>query len=399
MDDHAGGLIRARIEQELRQLSRQSQLRRLTETVDRGAVARVNLMSNDYLCLSRHPLLRQVLLDGIRNDEAVASTGSRLLSGNSKAWEELENEFAAFAGAEAALFFNSGYAANIGLLGSLLRPGDVVFSDSSNHASLIDGMRLSGAQKIIFPHLDLNALEEQLASAGGRGGRFIVVESVFSMEGDRAPLRELAALAVRFGAELIVDEAHAAGVFGPEGRGLAAEAGLSRTVLASIFPCGKALATCGAFVACSEMVKELLINRARTFIFSTALPPYIARQIHAAIAQARSADAARLRLRELSRVLRAGLRDAGLDPGSSDSQIVPVILGSNEAALDAADYLRQAGYLIRAIRPPSVPRGTARLRISLNSDLPADALERLPSVLSARLGAHSAQSCVGGSRL
>ncbi len=189
----------------------------------------------------------------------------------------LEHDFARWVGAESALYFTSGYAANVGLLSALLRPEDVVFSDSANHASLIDGMRLAKCRRVIFPHLDLNVLEEELRrSASAAGARVIVVESIFSMEGDRAPLADLAALAERYGAELIVDEAHATGVRGPRGSGCVAEAGLSGRVFATVHTCGKALAAAGAFVCGSENLRRFLINRARTFIFSTGLPPYFA---------------------------------------------------------------------------------------------------------------------------
>lgn len=370
MPDPGASAALKRLAGELSALDQRAQLRGLSFPVG------IDLMSNDYLGLSRRSELREAVVSSLAEGERTASTGSRLLSGNARAWEEIEEEFAAFVGAEAALFFNSGYAANLGLLGSLLRPDDVVFSDESNHASLIDGIRLSRARKIIFPHLDLNVLEERLReTAGGRGEKFIVVESVFSMEGDRAPLKAIAALAMRYGAALIVDEAHAVGVYGPEGRGLVADAGLTQFALATVFPCGKALASSGAFVAGSAALKQFLVNRARTFIFSTALPPYLAHQIRAALALVRAAGDERRRLEAASAALRARLRGAGLNTGSSDSQIVPVILGSNEAALAAAAGLERAGFAIRAIRPPSVPEGTARLRISMNADLPLDAPE------------------------
>jgi 8-amino-7-oxononanoate synthase len=373
----AGGATLARLARELEQLDARSQLRRLSLPTG------IDLMSNDYLRLSRDARLREAVLRSIEQGEAMASTGSRLLSGNARAWENLEDEFAAFAGSEASLFFSSGYAANLGLLHSLLRPEDTVFSDSSNHASLIDGIRLSQARKVIFPHLDLNFLEDHLRlPAQGPGEKFIVVESVFSMEGDRAPLRELAALAAQYGAALIVDEAHAVGVFGPEGRGLLAEAGLSGSALAAVFPCGKALASCGAFVACPAALKQFLVNRARPFIFSTALPPYVAHQIRAALALARGSVEERRRLAALGAALRAHLWEAGLNTASSDSHIVPVILGSNECALGAASRLEEAGFAIRAIRPPTVPAGTARLRISLNAHLSLESVKRVGEVLA-----------------
>ncbi|MGH9328444.1 MAG: aminotransferase class I/II-fold pyridoxal phosphate-dependent enzyme [Terriglobia bacterium] len=367
----------ARLAVELSELEARSQLRTLSEA------AGISLASNDYLALAQEVRLKQALFDALQSGAAVASTGSRLLSGNHPVWESLEEEFAQFLGVEAALFFSSGYAANLGLLSAVARKEDIFFSDQLNHASLIDGIRLSRARKVIFPHLDLNFLEDHLRRVAGEPGeRFIVVESVFSMEGDRAPLTELAELGQKYGAALVVDEAHATGVFGPEGKGLVAEAGLGNAVLASIHTCGKALASTGAFIAGSETLKQYLVNHARTFIFSTAAPPYLAEQIRTALKLVREADHRRARVLSLAASLRQQLRDAGLDCGHSRSQIVPVLLGSNGRALRAAEHLQGAGFDIRAIRPPTVPPGTARLRISLNAGLSEEICERVAQVVA-----------------
>ncbi|HLI33740.1 MAG TPA: 8-amino-7-oxononanoate synthase [Terriglobia bacterium] len=376
MSEPATRTALARLAADLEQLESQSQLRSLDH------VEGVNLCSNDYLALARDPRLKAAVVEALQREAALASTGSRLLSGNDPIWEALEEEFAAFVGARAALFFSSGYAANLGLLSALLRPEDLVFSDSANHASLIDGIRLSRARKVIFPHLDLDFLEDRLAdSRRERCEKFIVIESLFSREGDRAPLAEIAALAEKYGAALIVDEAHATGVLGPQGRGLVAEAGVRDAVLASVHTCGKALASAGAFVAGSDILKRFLVNRARTFIFSTALPPYMAHQIRAALKLAREADDRRERLFLLADALRSRLKELGLNTGRSDSQIVPVMLGNNDSALRAAETLRRAGFAIRAIRPPTVAPGTARLRISLNAGLSETDCERLIQAL------------------
>ena len=232
-----------RILAELADLESLAQLRHL-ETVHG-----IDLGSNDYLGLSTDPRMKQTIRDALDSSSRVASTGSRLLSGHDEVWTAVENDFARWVGAEAALYFTSGYAANIGLLSAVLRPEDAVFSDSANHASLIDGIRLAKCKRVIFPHLDLNALEAELRwTLSGSGARFIVVESIFSMDGDRAALGELAALAARYDAELIVDEAHATGVCGPGGRGCVAEAGLTGRVFASVHTCGKALAAAGALI-------------------------------------------------------------------------------------------------------------------------------------------------------
>jgi 8-amino-7-oxononanoate synthase len=344
----------------------------------------IDLSSNDYLGLARDPRLKAAAAGSLDRVERVGGTGSRLLSGNAREWDDLETEFAGFAGTEAALYFGSGYAANLGLLSSLLHPGDVVFSDVMNHASLIDGMRLSGATKVIFPHRDLVFLEKALRRhTGGAGAQLIVTESVFSMEGDVAPLEEMVRLATQYGAALVVDEAHATGVSGAQGRGLAVAFGIESDALAVVHTCGKALASAGAFVCGSRALREFLINRARTFIFSTAMPPYFAGHIRAALALAREAESERAHLRDISLELRASLMDAGINCGASSTHIVPVILGSNEAALHVAGELRRAGFAAKAIRPPTVPPGTARIRISLTSRITRQQTRQLASVLRA----------------
>ena len=368
--------INERILAELSDLESRAQLRHL-ETVEG-----VDFSSNDYLGLAADPRMKQAVLEGVNSASRIASTGSRLLSGHDEAWTLLEHDFAQWVGAESALCFTSGYAANVGLLSALLRPEDVVFSDSANHASLIDGMRLAKCRRVIFPHLDMDSLEEQLRRhASVPGARVIVVESIFSMEGDAAPLPDLAALAERYAAELIVDEAHAIGVRGPSGSGCVAEAGLSGTVLATVHTCGKALAAAGAFVCGSENLRRFLINRARTFIFSTGLPPYFASQVAAGVNLASEADSERTRLKELSTFLRNELRQNGFDVGGGDSQIVPVLLGSNEAAVHFAECLRARGFGIRAIRPPTVPEGTARIRLSLTAKLREETLASLVAAM------------------
>lgn len=338
----------------------------------------IDFSSNDYLGLATDPRLKQAIAEGVEYSARLASTGSRLLSGHSEAWTRVEQDFAQWVGADAALYFTSGYAANIGLLSAILQPGDIVFSDSANHASLIDGIRLAKCTRVIFPHLDLEFLEKELQRhASARGARVIVVESIFSMEGDRAPLANLAALADRYGAELIVDEAHAIGVRGPRGSGCVAEAGLSARVLASVHTCGKALASAGAFVCGSENLRRFLINRARTFIFNTALPPYFASQVAAGMKLAIEANAERARLVQLSAFLRSELRQNGFFVADFDSQIIPVVLGANDTAVHFAEYVRARGFGVRAIRPPTVPEGRARIRISLTAKHSEDILAEL----------------------
>jgi len=362
----------------LRRLESRSQRRSLQR------VAGVSLCSNDYLGLSQQEELRAAILEAVRSTEHVGGTGSRLLSGHFAVWEELENEFAVFAGTEAALYFGSGYAANVGLLSSVLGKGDLIFSDELNHASIIDGIRLSGAQKEIYPHGDLNVLERALkAHATWRGRKIVVTESVFSMDGDVADVSAIVALTERFGASVIVDEAHATAVHGPSGRGIVAACGLEERVLAVVHTCGKALASAGAFVCGSRVLKEHLINHARTFIFSTAMPPYFAAQIRAALGLARGMDAGRRGLLDGAREFARSLQVEGWGVNSCDSQIVPCIVGSNEEALSAAEFLQGEGFAVRAIRPPTVPEGKARLRFSLTSLIGADELARLHAALGA----------------
>lgn len=376
MSNPEASAVTRRIEKELASLEANAQLRHLEILPD------LNFSSNDYLGLSIDPRLREALAEALANGSPVGSTGSRLLSGHAAIWDELESQLAEFAGAEAALYFGAGYAANVGLFSALLGPDDVVFSDRANHASIIDGIRLSGAQKVIVPHLDLNALENELRrDRPGVRHRFIAVESVFSMDGDRAPLADLIALAEQHGAELIVDEAHATGVFGPQGRGLVAAANVHRRVFAVVHTCGKALAGMGAFVTGSQTLKRFLINRARPFIFSTALPSYLAAQMQAAIRIVQSADAERAHLASLSAHLRTRLREAGFDTAQSESQIVPVILGENERALRYAAQLCERDFAVRAIRPPTVPEGSARLRLSLTVRHSQEMLDNLADAL------------------
>lgn len=371
LDEDASSLTRS-LEKELREIEARGQLRSLE--IPSG----INFCSNDYLGLAANPALRVAVMDAVARAERIGSTGSRLLAGNAREWEQMEVEFAEFARTEAALYFTSGYAANVGLLSAVVGRGDVIFSDASNHASLIDGARISGAEKVVFPHCDLAALELALHDRVSQPGRKIVVtESVFSMDGDLAPLREMTFLAKRYGAEMIVDEAHATGVFGAEGRGRVAELGLVDEIFAVVHMCGKALASAGAFVCGGATLKKYLINRARTFLFNTALPPYFAEQIRAALALARGADAERARLRDMSVRLREDLRVGGWDAGKSASQIVPVLLGENDVATRIAAELAREGFAVRAIRPPTVAEGTARLRLSLNCSLHDDEVAKL----------------------
>jgi 8-amino-7-oxononanoate synthase len=389
LDEDASSLTRS-LEKELREIEARGQLRTLE--IPSG----INFCSNDYLGLAMSPALRVAVMDALARAERVGSTGSRLLAGNAREWEELEMEFADFAGTDAALYFTSGYAANVGLLSAVAGRGDIIFSDAANHASLIDGARISGAEKVVFPHCDLAALELALHDRVSQPGwKLVVTESVFSMDGDLAPLREMTVLAKRYGAEMVVDEAHATGVFGVEGRGRVAELGLVDETFAVVHMCGKALASAGAFVCGGSTLKTYLINRARTFLFNTALPPYFAEQIRAALSLARGAEAERARLMAMSARLREDLRAGGWETGKSGSQIVPVLLGENDVAMRIAGELGREGFAVRAIRPPTVAEGTARLRLSLNCSLKDDDVARL---VRAMAGARELVGAISGQR-
>lgn len=378
MRDRDQHKIEQRMNEELGLLRERSQFRSL------AIPAGIDLSSNDYLGLAADLRLKSAVGEAVARATKVGAAGSRLLSGNSPEWEDLEHEFAEFAGTDAALFFGSGYSANLGLLTSVLEPGDIVFSDALNHASLIDGVRLSGAKKIVYPHANLQFLENALREhAKAPGSKLIVTESVFSMEGDVTRIDALLSLALKYRADVVVDEAHATGVCGPQGRGIAAARGRERDVLAIVHTCGKALATCGAFVCGSATLKEYLVNRARTFVFSTAMPPYIAGQISAALAIAWNAGAERDHLTRIASLLREELVARGFSCGASETHIVPVMLGTNEMALHIASELQRAGFGVKAIRPPTVPEGTARIRLSLTSRITTDEILRLIEAMDA----------------
>jgi 8-amino-7-oxononanoate synthase len=345
------------------------------DQLDRGGLRRhlrapsgVDLSSNDYLGLANHPLLKQRMADAVCR-EGAGSTGSRLLRGHRDCFSKIEQRFAAFKGAERSLYFTSGYLANLAVLTAFPQDGDIIFSDQLNHASLIDGVRLSHARRVIFPHNDIDDLARLLRDSC-QGQKFVVVESVFSMEGDRAPLADYARLCQEFGAALIVDEAHAVGIYGERGQGL------SQDVFVSINPAGKALGVAGAFVAGPSWAIEFLIQRARPFIFSTAPPPAIAAALDASLDVIEAEPERRARLLALAWHLRTRLDLA------DDSQIVPVILGSNERAVSVAEELQREGFDVRAIRPPTVPEGTARLRVCVNVNVSETILDQFVRTLN-----------------
>jgi 8-amino-7-oxononanoate synthase len=320
--------------------------------------------SNNYLGLATHPDVVAAAHAALDHYGASA-VSSRLISGHMAAHADLEATLARWKRVEAALVFSTGYQANVGVLTTLLGPQDVVLSDELNHASIIDGCRLSRARIVVYRHNDLEHLKDCLAETEGAPRRVVVTESVFSMDGDRAPLVDIADLCDRFGAWLMVDEAHAAGVFGPRGAGLAAECGITDRVAVHVGTLGKALGSFGAYVAGSRHLIDLLVNRSRPFIFTTGLPPASAAAARAAIEVVeREPERARGLLARAAR-LGAELRAAGLSVPHADSQILPVLLGEAERAVAVGTRLLEEGVYVAAIRPPTVPKGTSRLRVSL----------------------------------
>ena len=340
----------------------------------------IDLSSNDYLGLAAHPRIAERLADAVRRD-GLGSTGSRLLRGHRESLAAVERRFAEFKGTERSLYFSSGYLANLAVLTTLSEAGDTVYSDARNHASLIDGARLSRARRVVFAHNDPEALATLLTEATGEGQSFVVTESLFSMDGDMAPLAEYASLCRMAGAALIVDEAHAVGIYGEDGSGLIQATGVGDDVFLSINTAGKALGVAGAFVAGPAWAVDYLIQRARSFVFSTAPPPALAAALESSLDIVSMEPERRDRLRSRSRHLRALLAAAGIEVPPGESQIVPVIVGDNRVATTIARDLQDRGFDVRAIRPPSVPAGTARLRISVNAGLSETDLERFVGAL------------------
>jgi 8-amino-7-oxononanoate synthase len=329
-----------------------------------AAPAGIDFTSNDYLgyASQRNP-----------GDEKLprSGTASRLLRGHHEIWDQVESALAAWHGCEAVLMMTSGYTANEGLISTLIEPGDWVASDTLNHACIVDGLRLARCRRFVYRHNDLNHLEDGLKAEAARHEsgreRFVITESLFSMDGDRAPLREIAALSQRFGAHLIVDEAHSTGCYALAGSGCVDEAGIRSQVLATVHTGGKALALPGAYIAGSSLLKEYLVNRCRHLIFTTALPPAIGVWWIQQLPRVQADMWRRGRLHENVAVFRSRLAGCGVAPGGTE-YVVPVVVGDDERAVAAATRVRAAGFDVRAIRPPSVPPGTSRLRISIHAD-------------------------------
>lgn len=332
----------------------------------RGQRMLLNLSSNDYLGLCGHPAIAEAMRYAMGTEEA-GSGASRLVTGNRPIYGQLEEALAAWQRSEAALVFANGYMANLGVVSALVGRGDVVFSDRLNHASIVDGITLSRANHARYRHNDMEHLRHLMNKHSDSRRKLIVTDAVFSMDGDQAMLRELVQLKREHGAMLMVDEAHSGGIYGPKGEGLCHSLGLQNEVDVHMGTFSKAFGVYGAYVSGRGTLIRWLINKARPLVYSTALPPSIIAGIAKALTLVRQESHRRESLAEASRLFRAKLREAGFQVGGGDSPIVPILVGGNDATLRFSSALEAEGLLAVAIRPPTVPEGTARIRFSLSA--------------------------------
>ncbi len=319
--------------------------------------------SNNYLGLANHSALKQAVKQAT-DRYGCGSGSSRLISGSMQLHDELETRLARLKQTESALLFPTGYHANVGVLSSLMGPDDIIYSDGLNHASIIDGCRLSRAHIEIYNHSDTTHLSQLLSNPSKSGQKLIVTDSVFSMDGDLAPLTKIVAIARRHDAWVMVDEAHATGVFGSRGAGLTDELGLSNQVDIQMGTLGKALGSFGAYVAGSRELIDWLVNTARSFVYTTGAPPAVAASTLAALDIVEREPERRRQLRENTSFLSDGLRNLGYTLGNTSSQILPVIIGEERATMFVADLIFRHGVLAQGIRPPTVPEGTSRIRVT-----------------------------------
>jgi 8-amino-7-oxononanoate synthase len=324
----------------------------------------LNLSSNNYLGLAGHPLLKKGALEAVER-LGCGATASRLIVGNFDLYEEAEKELADFKNTEAALIFNSGYTANVGIITSLVTKGDLVLSDKLNHASIIDGILLSKADYIRYQHRDLASLEKALDQAKGYRRKLIVTDTVFSMDGGFAPLPEIVALKEHYGAILMIDEAHGGGIFGDHGRGVAEFYDVAKKVEVNMGTLSKAFGCAGAYVAGKKILIDYLLNKARSLIFTTGLPPAVVGSILAALQVVRTEKWRREQVLFKAAWMRERLQAAGFNLLNGQSQIIPVIIGDNETTLEFSRRLMAANILAVAIRPPTVPANSARLRLTV----------------------------------
>jgi 8-amino-7-oxononanoate synthase len=348
--------------------------------------AGADFTSNDYLGLAASGALIRAAHAALDRGVAIGAGGSRLLRGNDPEHEALEAEAAAFFGAEAALFFGGGFLANFALFSTLPDRGDLVIHDELIHASVHDGLRAGRAERVAARHNDPQAFDDAITGwrrTGGVGRPWIAVESLYSMDGDRAPLEALAAIADRHDAVLVIDEAHATGLYGPDGRGLGAHLE-GRPNVISLHTCGKAFGVMGALLLMPRLVRDVMINRARPFIYATAPSPLVAAVVRAALGLCRGEPQRRERLHRLVALAGRELQArCGIAP--SGSQIQPVIVGADECAMRLAAALRAAGFDLRAVRPPTVPEGTARLRVSITLNVDEDIVRAMAETLACEM--------------
>lgn len=352
--------------------------------------------NNDYLGLANHPALHAAAQAGL-DKYGVGAGASALISGHTSVVEELECTLAEFVGMPRALHFSTGYMANMGTIPALVGAGDVVFSDRLNHACLIDGARLSGAEFRIYPHNDVARLEQLLAKST-HPRKLVVTDAVFSMDGDIAPLPQLLALCEKYDAWLLVDDAHGFGVLGPQGRGSVAHFGLQSERILYMGTLGKAAGVAGAFVAGDATLIEWLLQRARTYIFTTASPPLLASALLAAVQLMQSEDWRQQHLQQLIARLRSGLAGLPWPLLPSTTAVQAMIVEDNQLALDLMEGLRQQGIWVPAIRPPTVPKDTARLRISLSAAHSNEQIDQLISALHALAKQHAGADLRGMAR-
>jgi 8-amino-7-oxononanoate synthase len=350
------------------------------------------LCSNNYLGLADHPRVREAAAEAAMRYGA-GSGASRLVSGNMTIHRRLEEQLAAFKGAETCLLFGSGFLANAGVVSALAREGDVVFSDALNHASIIDGCRLSRAETFVYDHCDVDHLEWGLRQAEGRGS-LIVTDGVFSMDGDVAPLAEIVELAQRYDARVMVDEAHGTGCVGPGGRGLVAACALEDEVDVIVGTLGKALGSYGAYVLCDKPMAKYLINTARTLIFSTALPPPAVAAAMAALDLLREQPRRVDKLQRNAGVVRDALGESGLPVADGNTPIVPLIVGDANATVAASERALENGIFAQAIRPPTVPPGTSRLRLTVMASHTKSELREAARMLVAAVPASARESAL-----
>jgi 8-amino-7-oxononanoate synthase len=360
-------------------LTAKGRLRALSRT--RG----LDFTSNDYLALAESAGLRQAAIEALARGVPLGAGGSRLLRGNHPEHEALEEEAASFFGSETALYFSTGFAANAAIAATLPRPGDLIVYDSLIHASFRDGLEPARIQAVAAPHNDVGAMDAIIAgwrAGGGTGRVWIAVETLYSMDGDRAPLGELVALAARYNAMLVLDEAHATGVHGDQGRGFGAAYEGAPNII-SLHTCGKGLGAAGALICLPRLYRDFMVNRGRAFIYSTAPSPLMAAVVRAALKLCAGAAQERTQLQMLVRHAEGLMRKLGLAP--SGSQIQPIVVGEDARAVALAEALQARGHDIRAIRPPTVPEGTARLRLALTLHITPDDLDALFADLASEM--------------